>query len=303
MRVFITGGSGFIGRGVVRQLVARGHEVALLTRSAPVQPEPRVRIVSAALAETEKLRSFLHEWRPQACIHLAWYAEPGKYLTSDRNLEFLNGSLQLLDALAAAQCRRVVAAGTCAEYDFDVGTLREDSPTRPATLYAASKLSLCLVGEQLARLRGMQFAWARIFFPYGPEEDPRRAVAALINALLRNERFAATEGKQIRDYLHVDDIAAAFVTLLEADAEGCFNVCSGEPVTMRAMMETIADIIGKRELIDFGAVPYREWDPMFICGDNRRVSGIGWQPKYSLRNGLEATVAWWRDRMLTEANG
>jgi len=295
MRVLVTGGAGFIGRRVTDQLVLRGHDVAVVTRRDACDIG-KAHIIRGDLSEIDKIEHLLREWNADSCIHLAWYAEPGKYLSSPLNVQFLGWSLDLFRTLASAGCRHVVMAGTCAEYDSDCGYLREDGPTRPTTLYAAAKLSLYITVRQLAELNGMRFAWGRIFFPYGPGEDPRRAVAALINALLRNERFKASEGMQVRDYLHVDDIASAFVALIESKADGCFNIASGNPVTIRSLMEIIGDIVGKRELIDFGAIPYREWDPMFICGDNHRLHCLGWQPDYSLKTGLESTVSWWRQQ-------
>lgn len=296
MRVFITGGTGFIGRSVTRQLILRGHQVALLARRN-ISGAAGADVIGGDLSEIEKVKSSLKEWKADTCIHLAWYAEPGKYLNAQMNAQFLGWSLDLLRVLAAADCRHVVMAGTCAEYDSDNGYLREDGPTRPATLYAASKLSLYLTGQQLARQQDMRLAWGRIFYPYGPHEDPRRAIAALINTLLLGQPFKATKGMQVRDYLHVDDIARAFVSLAENGAEGCFNIASGMPVTIRNLMETVGQIIGTPELIEFGALPYREWDPPFICGDNHRLRDLGWTPEYGLTDGLGSTVSWWRDRL------
>ena len=126
----------------------------------------------------------IREFRPEACIHLAWYVEPGKYLDSPQNIAYLASSMQLLQLLIDTGCQQVVMTGTCAEYDTDTGYLKETSPTRPSTLYAAAKLSLSLLGQQLAQDAGVRFAWARIFYLYGDNEDPRRMVPALINALM-----------------------------------------------------------------------------------------------------------------------
>ena len=120
--------------------------------------------------------------------------------------------------------------GTCAEYDTDIGYLREDSPTKPSTLYAASKLSLSILGQQLAKDAGIRFAWARIFYLYGDNENPRRMVPALINALLHGDIFSASTGEQVRDYLHVNDVASALWFIVEHQLNGIYNVSSGEPV-------------------------------------------------------------------------
>src|SRR5262249_34882978 len=154
-------------------------------------------------------------------IHLAWYAVPGRYLDAGpENIASLQASLALLDELAAAGCRQVVMAGTCAEYDTDSGLLREDSPTRPATIYAACKLACGIIGEARALQLGVGFAWARLFYLYGPYEDERRLVPSVINSVLHGHEFAASSGAQVRDYLHVADVARGLCALAEGGAQG-----------------------------------------------------------------------------------
>ena len=301
MRILITGASGFLGAQLTRAMVTAGHDVVALTRARDIPPrlrglEERITLASGELADTAAIRAVVAAARPEVCLHLAWYAEPGKYLSAPENLPALKASLELVEILAAAGCRRVVGAGTCAEYDTDAGFLREEGATRPATLYAAAKLSLCLLGEPLAKAAGMSFAWARIFYPYGPGEDERRLVAAAIGAVLDGRAFAATPGEQVRDYLHVTDVAAAFRVLAECDASGVFNVASGVPVTVRHLLETVGRVTGRPELIRVGALPYRAWEPMMICGNVSRLKALGWVPSFALESGLEDTVSWWRRR-------
>jgi nucleoside-diphosphate-sugar epimerase len=117
----------------------------------------------------------------------------------------------------------------------------------------------------------------------------------LIRSLAEERPFAVTLGEQIRDYLHVEDVASAFYRLAEQEADGIFNICSGEPIAMRRLMEIVGDIMGRGDLIRFGEAPARLWDPPFICGNNGRLRTIGWAPRYHIREGLEQTVRWWRN--------
>jgi nucleoside-diphosphate-sugar epimerase len=148
----------------------------------------------------------------------------------------------------------------------------------------------------MAAAAGVAFSWARLFYLYGPMEDKRRLVPSVINALQHGENFPATAGEQVRDYLHVEDVALALWTLTREKHSSVFNIASGVPVTMRQLMETAGNIIGHGELIQFGALPYRHWEPMFICGDNRKLKAIGWQPRYSLVEGLVQTADWWKQQ-------
>ena len=298
-RVLVTGGRGFLGSHVVRTLRACNRDVAVLTRAAAAtiagDDHRAVTVISGSLQDSERLRDQLAAWQPDACIHLAWNVEPGRYLDSPENLQALNGTLTLLQALIEAGCRSVAMAGTCAEYDTDGGWLTEETPLRPRTLYAASKASGSMLVQQIAKESGTSVAWARIFYPYGPFEDLRRAVPALILSLLNGRRFAASTGDQVRDYVYGSDVASAFVTLIDQDASGAFNVASGVPISIRQLMETIGDKLGGRELIDFGAAPPRAWEPRFIAGDISRLESLGWSPQYTLDRGLDDTIAWWRD--------
>lgn len=298
MRVFLTGASGFIGAHVMRLLLDRGHSVtALVMPGDPLwrlqDVAGRFAIVEGLLSDVEILRQTLAEFQPEACIHLAWYAEPGKYLHSPENIPSLTASLVLLNELIQVGCRQVVMAGTCAEYDTDYGYLREDTSTRPVTIYAAAKLSCCLLGQQIAAQAKINFAWGRIFYPYGPQEDERRVVPAVIRALQKGKPFPATSGEQVRDYIHVEDVAAAFCALAEKQVNGVLNISSGVPVTIRQLLETIGNLMGRADLIQFGAQLYRAWEPPFICGDNRRLRELGWNPAYGLTQGLEQTIRWW----------
>jgi len=295
MNVFLTGASGFIGSHVAKTLLERGHNVAVLVM--PDDPMPRLQdmgasleILRGTLGDAEALEKFFYTCRPEACIHLAWYAEPGKYLEADQNIQSLTESLSLFKRLIAAGCRQIVGAGTCFEYDTNFGFLREETPALPASLYAAAKLSCYLTGSRMASNAGVPFAWGRIFYPFGPLEDPRRLVPAAIAALKEEKPFAASPGQQVRDYIHVADVAAAFCVLAEKQAEGIFNISTGNPVSIRQLLETIGALMNRADLIQLGALPYRNWEPPFICGCNARLRNLGWNPRYLLEEGLLDTI-------------
>ena len=296
MRVFVTGASGFIGAAVMRLLLEQGVETAALVSSG--KPLDRLRDldgqfvrIEGRLADIPVLRPQLTAFQPEACIHLAWYAEPGKYLYAPENVPILQQSLDLLQTLIEIGCQQFVGVGTCAEYDTDIGFLREDGPTNPATIYAACKLSMCLIGQHMADAAGVKFAWWRLFYLYGEREDSRRLVPALIQSLQQGKPFNATAGEQVRDYLHVTDVASALIALVQQNANGIYNIASGIPITMRQLMENIEEIVGEKDLIHFGAIPYRQWEPMFICGDNHKLKSLGWSPRYTLHEGLEQVAS------------
>jgi len=256
----------------------------------------RVEVIEADLSQSNTIARFLDTWRPGSCLHTAWFVEPGKYLESVKNIDCMQESLALLESVIASGCRQVVMLGTCFEYDSSAGLLKEDGPVDPSTLYAACKLATGLIARQRALQARINLAWARLFYLYGPDEDPRRMVPAVIQSLLGDREFPATAGDQVRDYIHVDDAASGFLTLLREGASGVFNVCSGEPMTVRGIMQTIGEELHKADLLRFGAMPPRQFEPPFICGDCSRLKALGWRAAYSLREGLRSTIDHWRAR-------
>jgi nucleoside-diphosphate-sugar epimerase len=299
MKVFVTGASGFIGSHVLRVLLHAGHSVLGLV--SPRNNRDRIRDISSQfellvgdLNDSESIQRGLKAWAPQVCIHLAWYSEPGKYLHARENLDSLRGSVDLLRVLFESGCSHFIGAGTCAEYDVKNYLLCEGDSVNPETLYAAAKLSFKLIGEQIARQYDKLFSWGRVFYLYGPYEDDRRLIPSAIKAIRKNREFPTTEGRQVRDYLHVEDVAHAFVKMAESSTAGIYNVSSGVPVTIRELLERLVRTMhGRPELLGFGKIPYPSWNPMHICGNNQALRALGWEPGYDFDNGLMQTVNWW----------
>ncbi len=309
MRLFVTGATGFVGSHVVRQLVQRGHEVhALLLPGEREDALAKERLgsedaavvrVRGDLLRPESYAGALEALRPEGCVHLGWYANPKDYLSARVNVDLLSASAALGAKLVDLGCRRIVAAGTCFEYDTALGYLGEASPLAPRHLYSSCKRALHDVLTHLVASSGTSLAWARLFFLYGPHESAGRLVPAVTDALLAGDPARVTTGEQIRDFMHVADAAAAIVHVLETDAlSGAVNVASGRPVQVREVVATIARILGKESDVQWGAVHARPNDPPFVCADVGKLRGAGFRPAFAdLESGLRDTVAWRRITM------
>jgi nucleoside-diphosphate-sugar epimerase len=303
MKVLITGASGFVGSHVARLLVAEGCEVYALVRESSNRWRirdilPSMYLRQSDLVAFENVNTYLQEIKPELCIHLAWYAVPGKYLNSQENLDSIQASINLLSQLAELGCKRFVGIGTCFEYDLSLGYLSESSLTKPITLYAATKVALSTILQQFAQITEMEIAWIRLFYQYGPMEDERRLIPGIISSLLRDEVVKTTKGEQIRDFLHIEDVASAIWAVAKSNVSGVVNVGSGQPVTVGQIALELGNLLGKPDLIHLGALPYRPNDPMFICANNELLrKKTDWTPKYNLTTGLKNTIEWYKDHL------
>lgn len=297
MRVLVTGAGGFIGSHVVGQLAARQHEVMALDRDLTslrrIAPWiDTVATTTTDLGDVERVRSCLDSFQPDAIVHLAWYAAPHDYLVSPENLASLAVTTGLVQAALASGCRKLVLSGTCVEYALRDRLLTEADPADPRTLYAACKHAAWWVARTLAaNTAGAQLSWARVFHLHGPGEDERRLIPWVARELRAGNRVDLTDGTQVRDHLHVADVAAAIITLLTPGASGIYNVCSGEPITLRQVLEVVGDIVGNRHLLRFGARPHGPNETLFLAGSSARLRSLGWAPRFDLREGLMDTLS------------
>lgn len=301
-RVLLTGATGFIGSHLARLLVREGHEVTAIIRPGSDRwrigdIESQLCIIAGDLRALSGVADRLRARRPDICIHLAWQGWSGK-AEADANLSSLGLSLELLRMMPDLSCRRFVAAGTCFEYGITCERLAEATPLTPHDLYGACKKSLFEVAQQFSLLTGVSTATPRIFYSYGPYEDARRLVPSITQALLRGEAAKVTPGEQVRDYLHVADIASAIWTLARSDITGAVNIASGEPVTIAQVARQIGELLERPQLIHLGALKYRDGEPMHILADATTLrKELRWSPRFDLVRGLAQTVEWWQERV------
>jgi len=282
MRVHLTGATGFIGSHVARDFLRRGHDVHVTVR--PTSDRRRIRDIESKLRIWEGQMDVIPV-EVDVVVHLAWYAVPGKYLTAPENRDCLEASRRLL-----AKARgRVVFVGTSFEYDPAPGVLREDSPTRPATLYAECKDAL----RQEVEVRPNS-AWVRLFYLYGPGEHELRLMPSVMLAQMRGQPSKVTPGDQRLDYLYVEDVASAIRQVAESRLQGCVNIGSGLAPSVREIVTKIAGLGGRPDLIQWGAFPQRPTDPMLLQADNTKLRSTGWAPRTTLDQGLRQTFDWWR---------
>jgi nucleoside-diphosphate-sugar epimerase len=310
-RVLVTGAGGFIGRHTLPGLTAAGHEVHAVTSSKPGgraagQSPVQVRWHCADLLEPGAAWALTEAAQPTHLLHLAWFLAPPAHLTAEVNCDWVHAGMQLLRAFGATGGRRAVLAGTYAEYASapEVHCVEEQTPILPDSLYGAAKHGLHVIAAAWAQQNGVQICWGRIFNVYGPHEHATSLVGTVTRALLRGTEAATSHGRQVRDYLYVEDAGRALVALLGSEATGAVNVASGAPVQLADVIAAIAAQTGRPELVRRGALPQRPGESERLTADVRRLhEEVCWSPSVDLREGVRRTVEWWRRALAAQPAG
>lgn len=300
-RILLTGATGFIGSYVVSYLLARGYDVAIIIRP---QSNPwrindvlsRLHVIYGDLNDQYSFVNNVRSFAPEITIHLAWYGVGNRFRNDPYQINNIQASLNLLEAVHSVGCRSWIGLGSQAEYGIYNQVINEEMPANPVTIYGITKLCTCLLTQGLCNLYGMRFIWLRLFSTYGPKDDHNWMIPYVILTLLRRERPALTAGKQRWDYLFVEDVAEAiYHVMTNSNAKGIFNLGSGKSYTVRSIVERIRDLIDPSLPLVFGEIPYQADQIMHLQADITRLQKTtGWKPNTNLDEGLKRTVEWYR---------
>jgi len=271
--VLVTGAGGFIGSYLQKELK---NDYIWLPYTGDVLTEDWVQYMARV--------------KPDYLVHLAWITGQG-YSDSEKNLTFLQKSIELYRSFYNCGGRRAVFAGTEQEYARTNSALTEDSPLAPKTLYAICKQSLGSALLEDSKARNRSFAWCRIFFVYGTGEKPARLMPSLINGLLCGETVTCSSGSFVRDYIHVSDLARALRCCLEQEETAAVNIAGGQRTTIGEIAEEV-----RRQLGGLGKVVFRDAakcgnQPESVWADVSRLRSYGWTPKLSLAEGIAMEIA------------
>lgn len=299
-KVMVTGGFGFIGRHALKPLLERGYEVHVISSRPDAAPSKDLQVHQADLLNSASHEALMKKIRPAYLLHTAWYTKNGQFWSAIENAYWLSASISLARAFYAEGGQRLLALGTCAEYDWSAGgvCLEGSTAEQPASLYGRFKKFTAEALALLAKHHQGSFAWGRVFFPYGPGEPRQRLVPSVICSLLRNEAAKCSHGRQVRDFIYVEDLGRALAAILDSSWEGIVNLGSGSAVTIGEVVHKIADLLGKRDQVHLGTIPEPEHSPPMILASAKRLTeDLGFRPKYSLQEGLERSIAWWRTEL------
>lgn len=273
MRVLITGSRGFIGQHLVLRLLEREHEVVDI----------------GSVTEPEKLLPAAWRQGPFTLVDLAWNLD--RAFAFGPQAQQIQRTAELLDRLTPLGLSAVVVAGSAVEYGRREGVLQEDvPPLEPLSPYGWGKQAArTLLAAWHARTK-VPTCWLRPFQVYGPGQAERMVVPYVLACLRGNEVARLTSGTQVRDFVHVSDVADAFVLAVERPLTGfhVLNVGTGQGTPVREVLGWLGECLEAAHLLRFGAIAPRPDETRSQIADPTRVrQSLGWQPRISWRQGIE----------------
>jgi nucleoside-diphosphate-sugar epimerase len=285
MRALITGGTGFVGRALVRRLTSEGATIGLLGAKDSVRSAGTdvLALGDRPWSEAAMLRA-IGAFRPDTIFHLVGGPRPSLSDLYETNLVL--GDRLMAAAARAAPGARIVLIGSAAEYGAPLradGVLDEDAPCRPLTAYGVAKLAQTLNGLVRARA-GQPVAIARLFNPVGPGMPGNLAFSAIAHRLASGSPTLATGNIDVaRDFLSIDEAARIIADIARSPAAAgeIVNVCSGIAQPLRDGVERMIARTGRLVRLERDAGLDRSVDPPVIVGDVRKLASLGIRPASS----------------------
>lgn len=302
MKIFIIGGTGFIGRHTVKLLSAKGHELMMLVHNKKRDLDnlfnnlglgKQIKTVYGGLSDMVKLKGQLKEFKPDTVLHLAWEGLP------DYGMEMcllnLYYGLNLFKVAGESGIKCIVSVGSCWEYAKRHGRLTEDSQIEYSKMFPAVKNSLRIMGEAIAKEYCARFYWPRLFFVYGPGQRNTSLIPSIINSVRMGDKLVIKNPSDRNDFIFVLDAVQAIVNIIEEKPDKVvYNVGSGYSTCVSEIISLVYDAMGSK--MDYVFKKSQTSDHMrddFWADITAIQNDVGWSPKYSLVEGIKATVEYY----------
>ena len=274
MKIFITGSTGFIGKHLVKNLKARGHELFLLDKD---------------LADIKEWINEVKNFNPDAVIHLAWQGIPDYGPeTSAKNLKY---GLDLIENLSKIGCKWVLSAGSCWEYGGKAGKISEDAEIKPINDFTKAKNDLHIKGREIAQKNNIDFIWTRFFYVYGPGQKETSLIPYLIKCVREGKTPEIKNPNAKNDFIYVEDLAEALAELVENKVKtNVYNIGSGKLTAVQDVIKIIYENFKlepkKKDTAPGSTDIYSD----FFADISKIKKDAGWQPKTTIEQGIKNTI-------------
>jgi nucleoside-diphosphate-sugar epimerase len=293
VKILVTGASGFLGSWIIR-ILSLEHEVTALVRdSSNLIKLSNVPSIKKVVLNSDHWANFIKESSFDALILNDWEGVGNEYRNSPLQFKNVERIERYLRAARESNLQTIIGVGSQAELGQVNSITLESQIDNPTTLYGYAKVEIRKLSERILAETGSRFIWMRIFSTYGPLDDGSWMIPNLVDSLSTNKRVAMTLGGQEWSYLHAYDLAMSFSYILRhSEVRGVVNVGNPQTILIRDAALKIGEILGKTELIDFGALQYRADQVFKLSPKCETLSKLGWEPKIAFDVGIRQTIDW-----------
>lgn len=287
MKIFVTGGSGFVGKHVVNKLAEnRDNELSVLSRSEKSKSllPSNIKIIVGDLSNINEWADELRRFQPEVTIHLAWQGIPDHgYEMSYKNL---TNSLNLFVLLREIQCKKIICPGSCWEYGQKTGIMDEKKPLIPTDPFTAAKVAIYLMGQDVFKDTDTKFIWARFFYVYGPGQRAASLIPHIIKSVSEGKKPDIRTPNARNDFVYVKDVADALHELVLKGNSGIYNIGYGSTMSVK---EIIGVVSKKMKFnIDLNTLAGVNEEKVDFWADLSKIKAdTGWTPKTDIKEGIE----------------
>jgi dTDP-6-deoxy-L-talose 4-dehydrogenase (NAD+) len=289
MKILVIG-NGFLATSIIQQLETEGHEILIFSRR--FNPEIKSQQIQGDVFRFEEFVKVL-DWYPQVVIHTAWITKADVYRNDPINIRYSQFTTNLASIIAKSSIEHFIVLGTCAEYGSftnlsAVSPKRSNSPS----LYSQQKLDAFTSSREILHRSTVRFTWARIFYPYGPNQDRNRLIPHIIDLLKGQEEVALTDTTSVYDWITTRDIASAVSWIIHHELSTEIDVGTSVGFTNLEVLREIESLMQISKKSNGLFKHHLGHQELLVADPSSPLFTSGWTPRDNLHSGLEWLLSW-----------